>query len=544
MTTRRNIDAVTFEVIRNKLDGVVEEMSLRLIRGSFSPLVKEGFDAAATLFTRNGELLVQSVSPPGLLSALVPCVKAVLARYPLESAKEGDIYLMNDPYHGASHLPDIAMVMPVFHRGDVIALSCTTAHHQDVGGMTPGSVPTDATEIFQEGLRIPPLKYRDGGIENEALVAIIKLNVRTPYVLMGDLKAQEAACLVGASRLRELAEQYGDAELLACCEELLDRSEQMTRDSLRRIPDGTYRYVDYIDNDGVDLDRRVAIKATVTVEQGSLSVDFTGSSAQVRGPINCALSAAQAAVYFAIRAVTDPQIPTNGGCFRVLKLVVPEGSIIGPVAPAPVSVRTVSAKRIASCVLGALREALPDQLPADAASAMFLLVFAGRRNGQAFISGEMLVGGAGGGPESDGVDSIDSDFTNTMNIPVEAFEMDTPVRVHRFELREGSGGAGRYRGGLGVVREFEVLEGDVTFTHRGERHFCAAQGFRGAGPGAVAESEIVYADGTRTIIPSKGRYELSAGDRVIVKTPGGGGYGRPSERDEALIRDDMLNGKA
>src|SRR5215471_12768146 len=311
-----DVDPITLEVLRNKLDGIANEMQLTLVRSSFSPIVKEGLDASASLFTVRGETLAQAIAIPIHLATLIPAIARILSVYPLSTMSDGDVYMMNDPYLGGTHLPDIALVQPIFASGRPVAISATMTHHQDMGGMSPGSIPTTATEIFQEGLRIPPLKFRDKGQYNDTLVAIIRQNVRIPDAVMGDLNAQLAACNVGARRIAALAAELGDNHALAIFDELLDRSEVLTRAALRTIPDGTYRHVDFSDNDGIDLDRHIRFEVAVTVKDGSFHCDFTGSSPQVRGPFNCVPSGSLAAACYALRAVTDPTIPTNAGCFR------------------------------------------------------------------------------------------------------------------------------------------------------------------------------------------------------------------------------------
>ena len=359
------LDPVTIEVVRNKLDGIANEMELTLLKSSFSPIVKEGLDASASLFTLEGETLAQAVAIPIHLATLIPCVASILQEFPLDTMREGDIYTMNDPYLGGTHLPDFAVIMPVFHNGRPIAFSATMTHHQDVGGMTPGSVPTDATEVFQEGIRIPPLKLMEAGKPNITLMKILRRNVRIPDTFEGDLNAQIAACHVGARRLAALAEVHGSNHLTSIFAELLDRSEAMTRAALSEIPPGTYRYVDHLDNDGVDLEQRVRIEVAVTVADGAMEVDFTGSSGQVRGPFNCVPSGSKAAACYAVRAITDPSIPTNGGCFRPIKLILPEGSVVNPKEPAPVNARTATIKRVTGAILAAFAEALPDRVPAE-----------------------------------------------------------------------------------------------------------------------------------------------------------------------------------
>ena len=538
------LDPITVEVVRHKLDGIANEMQSTLLRSSFSPIVKEGLDASASLFTPDGTTLAQSCSIPIHLATLIPAVAEVLKTYPLDTMAEGDAYVLNDPYVGGTHLPDIAVIMPVFHRGKPIALSGAMTHHQDIGGMSAGSVPTNATEIYQEGLRIPPLKLRERGVYNDTLVRLLRQNVRIPDTVMGDLNAQVAACTVASRRLGEVAERYGHNQLAAIFDELLLRSEMMTRKALRAIPEGIYRSVDYLDNDGIDLDTPIRIEIAAIVKDGSITFDFAGTSPQVRGPLNCVPSGSLAAACFAVRALTDPRIPTNGGCFRPLALKLPKGSIVNPEEPAPVNARTATIKRITTCMIGALAPVLPRKVPAASAGELLVLAFGGRRSdGSRYVVGELIAGGSGAGPGQDGVDVIETDATNCMNLPVEAMEMEAPIRVHRTALRADSGGSGAFRGGLGVLREYEVLEGEVSFSHRGERHFSAAAGLAGGAEGARAHSEIRRADGRIEEIPSKIVTTLRAGDRVVVETAGGGGYGEPRRRRVSLVDEDVRNGK-
>ena len=537
-------DPITTEVVRNKLDGIANEMQSTLLRSSFSPIVKEGLDASASLFTVGGETLSQALAVPIHLATLIPVVGALLKEYPLSEAKDGDIYVLNDPYLGGTHLPDIALVMPVFHDGRPFALSATMTHHQDVGGMTPGSVPTHATEIYQEGIRIPPLKLRDGDVMNDTFFRMMRQNVRMPDSFEGDLNAQIAACIVGARRLAELAATHGAGKLTAIFDELLDRSERMTRRALSQIPNGTYRYAEHLDNDGIDMDRPVRIQVEVTVNADEFHCDFSGSSDQVRGPFNCVPSGTAAAAGFALRAVTDPGIPTNGGCFRPLRLTLPKGSIVNPTEPAPVNARTATIKRITSCILGALKEVLPEKVPADSGNELLILMFGGQRgNGANYVVGDLVASGSGASRNRDGVAMIETDATNCMNLPVEALEMDVPIRVNRFGLRRDSGGAGTHRGGLGCVREYEILRGDVTVTYRGERHGAPAAGSHGGAPGAPAAAHVRRADGGTETIPSKHVFTLSPGDRLTIETAGGGGYGDPANRDPERVEQDARDGK-
>lgn len=543
MPATPELDPIVVDIARYKLDGIAGEMQSTLLRSSFSPIVKEGLDASASLFALDGTTLAQSCSIPIHLATLIPAVAQIAATFPVAQMREGDSYVLNDPYCGGTHLPDIAVVQPVLHRGRPIALAAAMTHHQDVGGMSAGSVPTNATEIYQEGLRIPPLKLREAGVYNETLVALLRQNVRIPDTVMGDLNAQIAACTIGARRFAELAERFGDEQLADICAELLARSERLTRAALARIPPGTYRYVDYLDNDGIELDKPIRIEVAATVGNGAIEFDFTGTSAQVKGPMNCVPSGALAAACWAVRALTDPEIPTNGGCFRPISLKLPPGAIVNPQEPAPVNARTSTIKRVAGCMIGALAPVLPGKVPAAAAGELLVLAFGGKTASGNYVVGELIAGGSGGGPFGDGVDAIETDATNCMNLPAEALEMEAPIRLHRVALRADSAGAGEWRGGLGVVREYEVLAGEVSFSHRGERHFSAAAGMAGGGAGARAHSVIHRADGSEEVIPSKIVTTLRPGDRLTVQTAGGGGYGDPARRAPERRAADIADGK-
>lgn len=540
-------DPITLEVIRNRLDMIAEEMQLTLLRSSCSPIVKEGLDASASLFTAEGITLAQACAIPIHLATLIPAVAEIRRRFPPETMREGDVYLLNDPYAGGTHLPDIALVVPVFAAGRLIALAATMTHHQDVGGLAAGSVPTNATEIYQEGLRLPAVAWARGGVFDETLTAVLRANVRIPEVFLGDLHAQLAACRLGARRLAEAALRHGHNTLLAAFDLLIARSEALTRAALRAMPQGTWRAEDWLDNDGIDLDRPLRIAVAVTVRDGAIHFDLSGSSPQTRGPVNAVPSGSLAAACFAVRAVTDPSIPTNGGCFRPIGLTLPEGSIVNPRLPAAVNARSATIKRITGCMLMALAGAVPERMPAPSAGELLVMAFGGHwQDGTPFVTGELLAGGSGAGPGYDGVDAIDTDATNCMNLPAEAMELEAPIRVRRWSLRRDSGGEGTWRGGLGQIKEYEVLDriaGPISFSHRGERHAIPAPGLAGGEPGAPAVSVIHRADGRVETIRSKIVTTLAAGDRVVVETAGGGGWGDPAARDPARRAEDIANGK-
>ena len=539
-----SFDPISMEVLRHKLEGITNEMQMKLIRGSFSPIVKEGFDASASMFTSRGESLAQAIAVPTHLAMMIPIVEKILEVFPAETIQEGDVFIHNDPYAGGTHLPDIAIIVPVFVEEALIALTATLTHHQDVGGMCPGSVPTNSTEIYQEGLRIPPMRLFDAGRRNETLFDIMEKNIRIPQVFFGDLNAQVASCTIGKRRLIEAAGPYQGQDIRAMFDALLDKSELMTRVAISKLPDGVYSASDCLDNDGVETDKPVNVKVTVTIEGDSIHCDLTGSSAQVKGPFNCVPSGTLSAACFVVRALTDPTIPSNGGCFRSIKLTLPEGSIVNPTEPAPVSSRTNTIKRITGCLLAALREAMPDRVPADSAGQLTLLSFGGERDdGTRYIVGELIGSGSGASLHSDGVDAVDTDVTNCMNMPIEQLEQFYPFHVHHVGTRPESGGKGTFRGGLGAIREYELLEGSAVLTYRGERHNSQASGAFGGFSGASARCCIIAKDGSKRDLPSKIVTVIEKGDRLIVETAGGGGHGPVSARCNKAVARDIANRK-
>jgi N-methylhydantoinase B len=537
------MDLITLEVLRHKFDVIADEMEIALLKSAYSSIVKEGMDASSALFTIGGETIAQAASIPIHLGSLVPAVQRILYEFPAQTMAEGDVYIMNDPYDGGSHLPDIVIVVPIRYQGRTVALSTTMSHNQDIGGKTPGSVPTDATEIFQEGLRLPPLKFYERGVPNHTLHAILQKNVRIPDIVMGDLHGQIAAGHVGQQRFIELLETYGVSVVMEAIQELMDRAEAMTRARLSEIPDGSYTCIDYLDNDGVDLDRRIAIQATVTIKGSEMYCDFTGTSPQVRGPLNCVPTAAIAGAYYVVRTITDPAIPNNSGCYRSVHLHLPEGTVVNPRPPAAVNARTATIIRIADVLHGALVQAMPGKLPAASSGQLLVAAFGGidPRSGVAYVTSELGAGGVGARPYKDGIDLMEMGPSNCMNIPVEALDIRYPLRIRQYSLRDGSGGAGRYRGGLGGTKIFEATHGDVVVSIRGERYFTQPWGLAGGQPAASAQAWVERADGSTEEIPSKREFTLHKGESLHVDTPGGGGYGDPLERDPEAVRQDVYD---
>jgi len=540
-----DIDPVLLEVLRNRLDTIADEMELTLLKSAASPIVKEGLDASAALFSVSGETIAQAAAIPIHLGALEFAAKRLVRAFPPEKMVAGDVFLLNDPYDGGTHLPDITVAVPVVADGRTVALSCTMCHHQDVGGRTPGSVPTNATELYQEGVIIPPTQLFRAGVLDENLFALLRRNVRIPEGFTGDLMAQVAASRLGGVRLGELFARYGTEVVLGYIDELFARAETLTRRQIDAIPDGTYTFTDYLDNDGLDLDRLVQIAVAVTVRGSSMLIDFTGTSPQVRGPFNSVPASTLSAVYYAVRAISDPAIPNNGGCFRALEAILPPGSLVNPRPPAPVSCRTATIKRIADTILGALVKALPNRMPAANSGTLLVMAFGGTdpETGRPFVASELAAGGMGARPQKDGIDVIETDVSNCMNIPIEALEMNFPLRIRRSALWTDSAGAGKFRGGLGLEKVFEATTTDVTVSHRGERFSTAPWGLLGGQPARSGRAFVVRKDGSREEVASKQMLTLRPGDQLWEYIAGGAGYGDPLERDPELVLADVRDQK-
>ena len=539
------IDPITLEVVRNKLEDIAEEMELTLLRTSHSPIVKEALDASAALFDANAQQIAQATAAPIHLGMIIPAVRRLLELFPAETMKDGDAFVLNDPFDGGTHLPDLVVTVPVRVDGETIALATTITHHQEIGGRSPGSTPMNATELLQEGLVIPPLKLYDAGEPNETLLAMIARNVRVPETVLGDLRGQIAACELGRRRIVQLASRYGKAQLMVCAKELLDRAELLTRAELLQIPDAAYEFTDYLDNDGVDLKKRVRIHARVSITGSDFEVDLRGSNPQVAGPINCVPASTISAVYYVLKVLVGPSIPNNAGCYRPVRLVLPEASVVNARAPAAVNGRAVVVRRLVDCMLGALAPAFQDRIPAASSGHPLVLTMGGRNpdTGDPYVTTEAGTGGMGARPGKDGLEAIQTDTSNAQNVPVEALEMESPILVNYYRLRADSGGPGRFRGGLGLEKSIQVTKGSMHVSHRGERHYTAPWGLAGGGAGAMSRSELHDLDGGVQVIPSKLDFDLVPGQTLRLWTAGGGGYGDPLERDEQAVLDDVRNGK-
>jgi N-methylhydantoinase B len=516
------MDPVELEVVRHALQGVAEEMGIALRRAAYSPNIKERADCSAALFDPEGVMVAQAEHIPVHLGSMPASVTAVLEAYG-GALDPGTQVAVNDPYAGGTHLPDLTIVAAVAGEdGTLLGYAANRAHHADVGGAAPGSMPADATDIAMEGLRVPPTVVATAAGPREDVLALIAANSRTPWERRGDLRAQFAANHVGAERLRELAMRMGHARLAEGMAEVRDYSDRRVRAAVGRIPDGTYRFADELEvGDGVE------IRAAVTVEGDHVLVDFDGTAGQVPVGCNAVLAVTLSSTYFVFRMLTDPDAPPNEGCYRACEVRAPEGSLVHATFPAPVAAGNVeTSQRIVDVLLGAFAQALPEIAPAASQGTMNNVLLGSAPGGSAYSYYETIAGGEGGTPHRAGMSGIHTGMTNTRNTPAEAMELAYPLRVWRAELRTGSGGTGRHPGGEGVVREIEVLE-DSVLTLQTERRVRGPWGLAGGSSGAPGRNVRVAADGSETVLDSKGTWALDAGERVRVETPGGGGWGAP-----------------
>jgi N-methylhydantoinase B len=539
------LDAVTLEIIRNQLEGVAEEMGEVLITSAYSPNIKERRDCSTALFDSTGRLVAQAEHIPVHLGAMPEAVAAVLDGDP----RPGDVFVLNDPFAGGTHLPDITMVSPISldeseESEEIVGYAVSRAHHADVGGMTPGSMPAGARDIHQEGLRLPPTRLVEGGETNTDVRKLILANVRNERERWADLRAQLAANERGGERLKSLLTEHGHDELLAAFDAVIDYSRERVASELAELPDGTWEANDVLEGDGV-TDADIPIEVSVELDGENIRVDFAGTAGQVAGNLNAPLAVAKSAVYFVVRCVTDPEIPPNQGCYEPIEVRVPSGSLLNPEPPAAVVGGNVeTSQRVTDVTFAALAETAPEVVPAGGQGTMNNLTIGGRTAaddensvGTEFSYYETIGGGFGARPERDGMDGVQVGMTNTLNTPVEALEAAYPLAVERYALRPGSGGAGRYRGGLGIERSV-TLSTDATVSLLTERRRTNPRGIAGGEDGATGENRI---DGER--VPAKTTREVEAGTTVTVRTPGGGGHGDPDERDEKLEERDRADGK-
>ncbi|MEB3779343.1 MAG: hydantoinase B/oxoprolinase family protein [Desulfurococcales archaeon] len=535
------LDAISIEVIRNSAIFISEEMGVVLRDTAFSPNIKDRLDHSCAILDGRGNLVAQAEHIPVHLGSMSIGVKNLVEYAEKEGIElgPGDILLTNDPYISGTHLNDLMTLKPVYFKGKLVAYVANKAHHVDVGGVVPGSI-GGARELREEGLVIEPVKIVENGRIRWDLVKLLGANVRTPRYFKGDLMAQIASLNVGEIRLKELAEKYGGEGLLEAWKAILDYTERYTRSKIKEIStsaSGSYTAIDYMElaNGGL-----VEIKVKLTISNNEIQVDYAGTSKQVDEPINAVYGVTVAATVFALKSTIDPDMPMNQGFFRPVAIEAPRGSIVNPIKPAPVGGGNVeTSQRIADVVFKALAKALPGRVPAASCGTMSNVMVGGR--GWAFY--ETNACGSGARPCCDGVDGVHTNMTNTLNTPIEVIEREYPILFRAYELRPDSGGPGTYRGGLGIIRSFTVLEDRVTVTIFAERGIIRPWGLNGGKPGSGFEAVLTKATGEIIVLKPKQTVELDRGDTITIYTPGGGGYGDPCKRDKKLIERDLMDNR-
>ena len=529
--TTHFVDAVELAIFQNSVHSIAEEMGAALRRTALSPNIKERRDYSCAIFDGRGRVIAMGDHMPVHLGSMPMSVQAAVAAIPFAP---GDIAILNDPYAGGTHLPDITMVLPVLLRGSAQPSFYVSnrAHHADVGGRFAGSM-GPAEEIFQEGIRIPPVRIVRGGQVDREMLDLILLNVRTPHEREGDLQSQMGACRVGEQRILEIAEKYGEAQLRLLIEELLNYSERLMRAELRSMPPGEFVAEDYLDDDGVtNAPCKIAVRLHLDPEAATIDIDFTGSSPQVAGSVNAVRAITLSACFYVLRCLLSEEAPATEGILRPLTLITPRGSIVDAVPPAAVAGGNVeTSQRIVDVLLRALAEANPERIPAASAGTMSNLTIGGvdPRTGEPFTYYETAAGGMGARPGIDGISGVQTHMTNSLNTPVEALEYAYPFRVRRYSYRDGSGGAGQYRGGDGLIREVEMLA-PVRLTLLADRRKLRPYGLHGGADGAPGAASILKPEGTDAIpLPGKCSQQLDRGDAIRIETPGGGGWGKSNQ---------------
>ncbi len=528
----RRFDPIRLGVLNHLFASIAEEMGASLMRTAFSVNIKERRDLSCAVFDGEGRLVAHAAHIPVHLGSTPTCVRAVLDALRLDP---GDVAIVNDPYAGGTHLPDITLVSPVYAGGGRRPLFyvANRAHHADVGGLTAGSMPL-ARHIDEEGVRIPPTKLRIRGRLDRGFLARFLARVRTPEEREGDLRAQLAANHTAEGRLRAAREKHGEGALGRGIDALLDYAERMTRHALRALPAGTTRFADVLDDDGLGT-RDIPIRVAVTLRGGRARVDFTGTAPQVAGGVNAVYAVTLSAVTYVFQCLAGPEVPSNAGGMRPVTVVAPEGTVVNARFPAPVAGGNVeTSQRVVDVILGALAKAAPGRFPAASCGTMSNVTLGGRDlRGATFAYYETVAGGMGARPGRDGLTGVQTHMTNTRNTPVEALEHAFPFRIRRYAIRRGSGGAGLWRGGDGVVREYETLV-PTEVTLLGERRRHAPWGLRGGAPGARGE-DVLEAAEARRLLPGKGTFRLMQGETLSIRTPGGGGWARPKRKSAANV---------
>ena len=551
MDSTRRLDLVTMNIVENTMISICREMGITLMKTSYSTIFNEALDFTCAIASARGEMLAVAEFCPAQIGGMPLLIRSCLQEIPLHDIHPGDVLVHNDPYRGGLHTPEHTLFCPLFVDDEIVAFAVAIGHVAEVGGMVPGGFPSEATEIFHEGIRVPPVKIKKRGEDVEEVWKLWLANVRTPRYNYGDMRALIAGVELGVRRLGEVVAKYGRDEFATICSDLMDYSEARMRAEIAEIPDGVYDFVDFMDNDGVS-DSEIRIEAHCHVQGDRIVVDYSGSSAQVAGPINATLGVAWSAAYNALLHLTDPTIPKNSGCFRPIKIIAPRATVVNVDYPAPeVGGNTEAHPRIAGAVIGALAQAAPERAMAAEGGTHLNFVFGGedKHNNEYFACYDIEVVGWGARQDADGNDATDSINGNCRVIPVEVFETRYPWLTEEYSLRTDSGGAGQYRGGLGTSKTWRCLDAEITCTQLTDRHINRAWGLAGGGPGAPGMTLFQAAgrDEWQTMVEAFNKRSTSkwsnvtvtAGDRIKILTPGGGGWGAVAARDPSAVAEDL-----
>jgi N-methylhydantoinase B len=537
-------DSITMQVIRYAMEQVADEMGRTLVRTGRSTVIKEIEDMTCSVFDRHGNTIAQAHHAPMLLTGFELGIRALVNKYKPQDLDEGDMIMFNDPYAGGQHIMDLVTFAPVHFKGELVGFTGSIAHHSDMGGAVPGGTAGGLTEIYMEGLRFPMVKLYKEGKEDPELFGILENNIRVPDKTLGDIRAQASADFVGVHRMQDIYEKYGIEVVQRCEEMLLDYSEGRIRAGLKKIPDGTYSGVDWIDDDG-QTDEPIKLQVNIHKKGDEVAVDFEGTAKQVKGNINCPIATVHAAVYYVLIAVIDPHVPPNSGCYRPFSVEAEEGLIVNPRMPGAVGARTNTSQKIAEAMMLALSKAVPERVQAGCHGQITNCGFSGYHpvTGKRFVYIDIQGGGAGARPTKDGRDGQDSHLARFKNTPIEAVELEYPVRILRYDFIPDSGGAGKYRGGLTVRRDIEVLIDDVSLARYGDRQRFGPFGLFGGKEGSKGKFILNPDTPEERQLKSKGLDVLNKGDVVSLRLPGAGGYGDPLERDLDLLLQDVRDGK-
>ena len=542
MSTDEMSFSIELELLKNAAESVADQMALTIVRTARSSVAKDSMDFSTSLVNVKGDVVAQGLCQPRHMCAIPSAAGAVIERYKGQY-REGDIYILNDPYEGGTHLPDIYLFKPVFLERKLIGFSCAIVHHTDVGGRVAGGNASNSTEIYQEGLRIPPLKLYDAGEPNETLFRIIDKNVRVPDKVAGDFRAQISACELGERGFQDLGRQYGLDRLETLFDHLLDYTEELTRQAISRLQDGQWEFADHIDNDGFTNDP-VPIRVRIKKAGDTITADYTGTSPQVKGAINSTLSYTSSITYACVKSVLGVDIPNNAGFFRPINIVAPEGSFVNPQLPAPVAARGLAAMRITETLFGAFAKMLPDKIFACGVGLDTGVTIAGYfSDRRPFLFLEFMYVSWGGGPDRDGIDGASLPHSNYSNTPIEVIEAEQPVMIDCYGFVPDRCGAGKFRGGLAFQRHYRLLADEADLQLRSDRQKYLPYGLHGGQSGKPSISQMNRNDGDLETLPSKGLFQMQRGNVFHHITAGAAGWGDPLDRDVNNILEDVVNEK-